>query len=148
MGFPQHKNQNLTLLAWDNICNLKSLGGLRIRSMDTMNQSLLAKLGWILTAKQPMIWVKALSGKYLKECENFLNTSPSPQASLLWKGLLKTRSVVGKGACLAISQGSNVNMWIDPWIPTLATFKPSPNPNLTDQPNFTFVDLIIQSSRS
>jgi hypothetical protein len=66
-GFRQHKNQNLTLLAWDNICKPKSLEGLGIRSMDTMNQSLLAKLGWILTTTQPMIWVKACFGKILKK---------------------------------------------------------------------------------
>lgn len=60
-GFPQNKSHNLTFLAWDNICKPKSLGGLGIRSMDFMNQSLLARLGWKLTSKQPLLWVTALT---------------------------------------------------------------------------------------
>jgi hypothetical protein len=55
-GFPHNKTHNLTLLAWDNNCKLKSLGGLGIRSMDFMNLSLLARLGWKLTSKQPLIY--------------------------------------------------------------------------------------------
>jgi hypothetical protein len=50
-GFPPNKSHNLTLLAWDNIYKPKSLGALGIRSLDTMNLSLLAKLGWNLTIK-------------------------------------------------------------------------------------------------
>jgi hypothetical protein len=147
-GFPLNKNHNLTLLAWDNICKPKSLGGLGIRSLDTMNLSLLAKLGWNLTIKKPMLWVKALVGKYLNFGQNFLNVAPKPLDSWLWKGLLNSRSIVEKGACLAISMGSNINVWSDPWIPTLESFKPSPNPNLVDRPQFFVEDLIIQSNRS
>jgi hypothetical protein len=133
-GFSPNKNHNLTLLAWDNICKPKSLGGLGIRSLDTMNLSLLAKLGWNLTIKKPMLWVEALTGKYLNFSQNFLNVAPKPLDAWLWKGLLNSRSIVEKGACFAISMGSNINVWSDPWIPNLESFKPCPNPNLVDRP--------------
>ena len=133
-GFPPNKSHNLTLLAWDNICKPKYLGGLGIRSLDTMNLSLLAKLGWNLSIKKPMLWVKALAGKYLNFGQNFLNVVSRPLDYWLWKGLLNCRSIVEKGAYLAISMGSNINVWSDPWIPNLESFKPCLNPNLMEQP--------------
>jgi hypothetical protein len=121
-GFPPNKSHNLTLLAWDNIYKPKSLSGLGIRSLDTMTLSLLGKLGWNLTIKKPMLWVQALAGKYLNFGQSFLNVAPRPLDSWLWKGLLKSRSIVEKGAYLAISVGSNINVWSDSWIPNLESF--------------------------
>jgi hypothetical protein len=95
-----------------------------------------------------MLWVQALVGKYLNFGQSFLNVASRPLDSWLWKGLLKSRSIVEKGACLAISMGSNINVWFDLWIPNLESFKPCPNPNLVDQPQFFVEDLIIQSNRS
>lgn len=56
-GFSQDKCHCLTLLAWDNICQPKGLGGLGLRFMQLMNNSLLARLGWKLTSNQPLFWV-------------------------------------------------------------------------------------------
>jgi hypothetical protein len=95
-GFPQEKKHNLSLLAWNNICQPKALGGLGLRSMEFLNNSLLARLGWKLTSNQPLLWVDALRGKYLKNGVSFLNASPNPVSSWIWKGLLKNRSVVQK----------------------------------------------------
>jgi hypothetical protein len=63
-GFPQDKKHNLTFLSWDNICQPKDLGGLGICSMEFINNSLLAQLGWKLVLDEPLLWVKALKGKY------------------------------------------------------------------------------------
>jgi hypothetical protein len=113
-GFPQEKKHNLSLFAWNNICQPKALGGLGLRSMEFLNNSLLARLGWKLTSNQPLLWVDALRGKYLKNGVSFLNASPNPVSSWIWKGLLKNRSVVQKGACIAISSGVNVEVWQSP----------------------------------
>jgi hypothetical protein len=147
-GFPQNKSHNLTLLAWDNICKPKSLGGLGIRSMDFMNHSLLARLGWKLTSKQPLLWVTALTSKYVKEGSDFLNTAFNPTSSWMWKGLMKARAVVEKGACLAISNGQHVNIWTSPWVPTCSSFRPNPNPNLVGLPDFHVDELIDPINRS
>jgi hypothetical protein len=56
-GFPQDKKHNLSFLAWDNICKPKTLGGLGIRNMETMNLSLLAKLGWKIITEPSLLWV-------------------------------------------------------------------------------------------
>jgi hypothetical protein len=76
-----------------------------------------------------------------------LEASSSPTSSWLWKGLLKNREVVKKGACISISNGAHVDVWSSPWIPLIPYFKPRPNVNLTDLPGFWVADLIIPGAR-
>lgn len=100
-----------------------------------------------MTSYQPLLWVDVLRGKYLKNSGSFLNTSSNPSASWLWKGLLKNRKVVQKGACISISCGLNVDIWNSPWIPSTPKFKPIPNCNLNFLPSLV-ADLILEGERS
>lgn len=89
-----------------------------------------------------------LRGKYLRNGGAFLTAPSNPRASWIWKELLKNRDVLLKGACLFISNGSNVDIWSSPWIPLMPNFKPRSNPNLVGFPDFTVEELIIQRTRS
>jgi hypothetical protein len=60
-GFPEDKKHSLSL-SWENICQPKALGGLRIRPLK-VNHSLLAKLGWKLIVNLPSLWIDVLKGK-------------------------------------------------------------------------------------
>ncbi|GLT68113.1 hypothetical protein SLA2020_403720 [Shorea laevis] len=62
----------------------------------------------MMTSNQPLLWVDCLRKKYLKNGISFLNASPNPLASWLWKGLLKNREVVSKGACISILMASTL----------------------------------------
>jgi hypothetical protein len=146
-GFPAEKKHNLTLLSWDRICSPKALGGLGLRKMEFQNASLLAKLGWKVLSGANLLWVRALSSKYLRR-NNFLSVQPSPTASWLWKGILNCRKVVQDGACLAVSTGLNVSIWNDPWVPSIQGFKPSPKADLPSLPNLTVSDLITYPVRN
>jgi exonuclease III len=147
-GFPQEKKHNLSFLSWDSICQPKALGGLGICSMEFINNSLLARLGWKITSKAPLLWVEALSGKYLKNGTSFLDAQVCPVSSWIWKGLLKNRKVVEKGACWSISDGESIHVWNSPWIPSMPGFKPKPNVNLVGFPDFCVVDLMLPGVRS
>jgi exonuclease III len=147
-GFPQEKKHNLSLLSWDSICKPKSLGGLGINSMEFINNSLLARLGWKLTSNAPLFWVEALKGKYLQNGISFLEAPSNPLSSWIWKGLLKNRKVVEKGACWSISNGENIHIWTSPWIPSLPNFKPRPNVHLADLPDFVVADLMLPGERA
>jgi hypothetical protein len=92
-GFPQEKKHNLHFLSWDIICKPKSLGGLGISSMEFINNSLLARLGWKLTSNEPLLWMEALKGKYLQNGFSFLEAPSNPLSSWIWKGLLKNRKL-------------------------------------------------------
>jgi hypothetical protein len=147
-GYPQDKKHCLSLLSWQNICKPKALGGLGIHSMESLNNTLLARLGWKLTSNQSSFWVDSLRSKYLKNGVSFLNASPNPMSSWIWKGLLKNRKVVEKGACISISSGVHVDIWNSPWIPLMPNFRPTPNANLVDLPAFSVADLILPNSQT
>ncbi|KAK2636450.1 hypothetical protein Ddye_031242 [Dipteronia dyeriana] len=53
------------LINWDTVCLLKKWGGLGIKFMKGMNQSLLAKIGWRIVQDDKGIWCKLLKSKYL-----------------------------------------------------------------------------------
>jgi hypothetical protein len=146
-GFPQDKKYCLSLLSWDSICKPKSLGGLGVRSMASLNKALLARLGWKLVSNQPLPWVDSLRGKYLKHGVSFLNASPSPLSSWLWKGLLRNRKVVENGAYISISNGRMVDVWKSAWIPSMVNLRHVPNVNLVKLPEFSVEDLILQGER-
>jgi hypothetical protein len=151
-GFPQEKKHNLSFLSWDNICQPKVLGGLGICSMEFLNNSLLARLGWklvsSLNSNNSPLWVDALRGKYLRNRVSFLDAPFNPLSSWFWKGLLKNRKVVEKGACWSITDGANIHIWKSSWIPSMSSFKPRPNVHLLELPDFFVADLLLNNSQS
>ena len=116
--------------------------------MEFINKSLLAWLGWKMLTNEPLLWVEALRGKYLKNDISFLQASSCPSSSWIWKGLLKNREVVEKGACWSISDGANIHIWDSPWIPSIPRFKPRPNVLLVDLPDFSVAGLLLPGDRS
>jgi hypothetical protein len=73
---------------------------------------------------------------------SFLVAQVNPQSSWIWKGLLKNRNVLEKGACWSVSMGDRIHVWNSPWIPLMPHFKPRPNVNLVDLPEFLVIDLL------
>jgi hypothetical protein len=99
-----------------------------------------------MLTNQDLLWVKALSTKYLHSHSSL--ASPIPQlASSLWKRVLNCRAVVAKGAYWSVSNGHLLNVWDSPWIPSFEGFKPSPNSGLFFLPNLNVSDLISPISR-
>jgi hypothetical protein len=74
-GFSQNKRHHLSFLSWDSFFKSKALGGLGLRSMEFLNNLLLARLGWKLTTNQLLLWVNALRGKYLTNRISFSGCS-------------------------------------------------------------------------
>jgi hypothetical protein len=116
--------------------------------MESMNNALLAPLGWKMTFNHSLFWVDSLRNKYLKNGVSFLNASPNPMASWIWKGLLKNRKVVEKDACICFSSGVHVDIWNSRWIPLMPNFRPTPNANLVDLLAFSMAYLMLPSSQT
>ncbi|KAG2679677.1 hypothetical protein I3760_11G062000 [Carya illinoinensis] len=69
--------------------------------------------------------------------------------SPMWKGILKTKDLLSKDRCFQILNGQLVNIWRDPWIPTLKTFKPTPIMDMdTIHPLIKVSDLIQNNPKS
>ena len=137
MELPSQQNQKFVLKAWDSICLPKDLGGLGIRKMREVNLALISKLGWKLLCKVDMMWVSQLRGKYLFS-NSFLSPSLS-SSSCPWKGILKSHSIISKGAYFKIHNKSSLPVWSSPWIPSIPLFIPSSSPLL----NHPLLDLLV-----
>ena len=78
------------------ICQAKSLGGLRLRKTDAVNLVLQAKLAWKLPWGNEVLWTSIMTHKYLNlgsllECK--VRSSDSP----IWKSVLRSRVILRKG---------------------------------------------------
>jgi hypothetical protein len=127
INFPSKKSKNLSLKAWDSICTPKALGGLGVRKMREVNLALITKLSWKLLNNSNSLWVSQLQGKYLNSNSFLSPHSLSSSSSWLWKGILKSHSFISKGAYFRIHSSSSLPIWSSLWIPTIASFFPSPS---------------------
>uniref|UniRef100_A0A803Q3R3 Uncharacterized protein n=1 Tax=Cannabis sativa TaxID=3483 RepID=A0A803Q3R3_CANSA len=84
------KSRFLALKAWDQICQPKASGGLRLRKCEDMNKALLSKLAWSLAIQEERPWVKCLLAKYCKH-ESFWCVKPKSRDSFQWRCILDSR---------------------------------------------------------
>ena len=63
-----------------------------------------------MVLNEPLLWVEALKGKYLKNGTFFLDVEVNPHSSWLWKGLMKNRNVVELRACWSITGDENIQI--------------------------------------
>jgi hypothetical protein len=63
-------------------------------------------------------------------------------------GKVYLKTVGWLGACIAIPNGLNVEVWQSPWIPLNPNFKPISNVNLVSLPAFNVADLIQEDDCS
>ncbi|KAH1055899.1 hypothetical protein J1N35_033964 [Gossypium stocksii] len=56
--------RKMALVGWDNICQARSHGGLRIRILGEQNKGFMMKIGYSLVTKTKALWVKVLRAKY------------------------------------------------------------------------------------
>lgn len=74
--------------------------------------------------EEKRLWVNIMKAKYLHG-GSFSNCVSSSGGSWTWQATMKCKDLIQKGACLLIGNGVGVDMWDDPWIPSLASFKPT-----------------------
>lgn len=110
--------------------------------MEFINNSLLARMGWKLHSKESLLWVEVLRGKYLPNDLFFGCSSRSSIFLDLERLVLKNRNELEKGACWSVSMGDKIHVWNSSWIPLMPYFKPRPNVNLVDLPEFLVADLL------
>lgn len=102
------------------------MGGLGFKRAMDVNNALLAKLAWMMASKRDSLCISILRAKYKVE-HNWLHKDPPIAVSPIWKAIETAKKIVAKGTCYLIGDGSNINVWIDPWVPWLQDFilKPS-----------------------
>lgn len=107
--------RKIHLVNWDTVCKPKAWGGLGIKPMGSMNQVLLAKLGWRVLKEQDQMWANIMLSKYL---DNYIHSKfyPKQQCSQTWRGITKSADLLTKGAVWKIGNGQEVMFWTDKWL--------------------------------
>ncbi|KAG8383539.1 hypothetical protein BUALT_Bualt04G0024000 [Buddleja alternifolia] len=124
-GHDPNKN-HLHLMAWDDICRPKALGGLGLRKMKDLNFALLSKLAWKMVSEKNCIWLNLFRYKYLKSSNMLHSVSTGTNASWIWKDILRSKDLLSKGACYSVHVNSKILTWLEPWIPSFEGFIPPP----------------------
>lgn len=143
-GFKSSKRTGLCVKSWKAICRPKSVGGLGFRSSFAMNEALLAKMGWAMLTDADKLWVQLLKSKYCKG-RPFSYVPQRSSDSWLWTGILNSRTLLGKGSCYLVGDGSKIDLWEDPWGLNVQGFCPTPMGIRRDGVNFV-ANLIIAST--
>lgn len=140
-GFKPNDGLHLYLKAWSSLCSPRSGGGLRFRKFHLINKAFIMNLGWSVVTYQNNVWVKLVKAKYLRwrrllDLENIPNN-----ASWIIQGIWKARSWLSTNICYKIGCKSDLDIFLDPWIPYMEGFKP-PRPNSWSHSIFKVHDLM------
>lgn len=103
--------------SWDRLCIPKKEGGLGFRDLEKFNQALLRKQVWRILQQPNSLVARLLKARYYPE-GHILSAVVKTKASYAWKSLLFGRDLLKQGMHFIIGNGSTVNMWSDPWLPT------------------------------
>ena len=76
-------------------------------------------------SKRDSLCMSLLRAKY-KVRQGWLYANRLKIYSPIWKAIMDTKSIIVKGACYQLGDGSSVNVWNDPWVLWLQNFKPKP----------------------
>ena len=98
------------------MCIPKLKGGMGFRDLQSFNLALLAKQVWRLLCDLDSLCAKVLRAKYYPD-GNILNAKPKQGSSFAWQSILAGLECFKKGYIWRVGDGSQINIWEDPWIP-------------------------------
>lgn len=102
---------------WSKMGRSKKEGGMGFRDIEKFNLALLGKQVWRILQKPDCLMARILKARYFST-SNIFNAPQPRKGSYVWKSLLQGRDLLKKGMRFVIGDGSMINAWIDPWLPT------------------------------
>jgi hypothetical protein len=93
----------------------KKEGGLGFRDLYGFNLAMLARQAWRMLTNPESLCAKVLKAKYFPNC-SILEASSSPGISYTWRSILKGVSLLKEGIVWRVGDGTNINIWTDPWL--------------------------------
>ncbi|XP_050133196.1 uncharacterized protein LOC126609285 [Malus sylvestris] len=112
-----------SLACLEKVAQRKISGGLGFKAVIEFNLAMLAKVGWRLICAPESLLAKVLKAMYYPN-SSFLEASVGRGTSWGWKGILQGRKILKSGIRWRVSDGSNIRVIEDPWLPTPRTFRP------------------------
>ena len=103
---------------WSHMASSKAKGGFGFRDLSMVNESILAKQAWRLSADSQSLWAKVLKSIYFHD-STIWKANKGRNSSWSWKSILVGRDLLLKFIRWQIGNGSKVNIWDDAWLPNL-----------------------------
>lgn len=136
-GIREESTRSLCLKAWKDICAPKKEGGLGIRNLQAVNQSLILMSAWRIAQNPNDQLHKILRAKYFPD-SSIWRPKPNIPKSAFWASILKIIHILKAHSFYQLTVG-NVSIWSSPWCSSWTSIYE----NLIIQPpNFTYPALV------
>jgi len=119
----QDNEHKMHWLSREVLCTRKEKGGLGFRDLNLFNLALLARQGWRLLTSPDSLCVRVLRAKYFPDGD-LLNVQEGPGMSYSWRSIVRGVKALKDGLIWRVGDGTNINIWLDPWIPDGVTRRP------------------------
>jgi hypothetical protein len=111
----QENENKMHWLSWEKLVKPKKEGGLGFRDLHNFNIAMLARQAWRLLTEPSSLCARVLSAKYFPS-GNVLSAVPVAGMSYTWRSILKGVNLLKEGIIWRVGNGSEINVWKDPWI--------------------------------
>ncbi|KAL5774402.1 hypothetical protein ACOSP7_011959 [Xanthoceras sorbifolium] len=112
----------------DGFCSIsgqqKNKGGLGVKHMKDLSQSLLAKASWRLMQDDDNLWCRMIRCKHLKGRHLSDSLKDKINSYCVWKGITHGAKCVLRGLLWRVGNGRNINFWLDNWLPNVGVLPP------------------------
>ena len=107
----------------EKLCTRKENGGMGFRDLHMFNIAMLARQGWRLISNPESLCAQVLRAKYFPNGD-LLSVQERPGISYSWRNIIRGIQALNKGLIWRVGDGTQINIWLDPWIPDGITRRP------------------------
>ncbi|WVZ67683.1 hypothetical protein U9M48_016730 [Paspalum notatum var. saurae] len=112
-GIQEENAKPFHFRAWEDLTTPKSQGGLGIRNLHAVNQSLVLHSTWMIASQKDPFLHKVIKSKYFLNTTFWKAPNNTPK-SVFWSSILKIKHHLHNNCTFQIHAG-NTNIWTEPW---------------------------------
>lgn len=99
---------------WGNITRTKLEGGLGLRDLQTLNNTMIIKNIWKIASGDKAIWIQIVKAKYHLSI-SFWHTQRHTNCTTFWRALLHNRAIMAANLKWVLGDGQNCAAYDQPW---------------------------------
>ncbi|XP_019166674.1 PREDICTED: uncharacterized protein LOC109162425 [Ipomoea nil] len=107
--------RKVSLVKWDTVTKPKEVGGLGLRSLNSVNSAFMAKLGWRILTERDSLWAQVFRTKYGLGDGRWRADVPRI-ASNAWRGICSASGILDRGLTKVVRNGWGTRFWMDRWV--------------------------------
>lgn len=120
----QQENENkVHWVSWELLCRRKEQGGIGYRDLHLFNLAMLARQGWRLIMEPMSLCAQVLRAKYFPTGD-LMAVREKLGISYSWRSIVRGIQALKKGLIWRVGDGTNIDIWHDPWLPSGITRRP------------------------